>query len=480
MSRRRTILGVVATLAASAALFGAKLVAQDRATNLAPETQAEALMTLDALIWGASEVALPEEIAVLRSRDLAYAAYVPAEIEARYPVRGELREAVHAWPADLKRDALRFFLSENFYSTVLNAFVLEGFDPPPAFAPTPIARQRAGGSGEDTQLAQLLGRAHAQGKKSDLWKRLRAGWKAAQMTSEQWERVRGATIAYMRWKGASWVSAVDFRVVVNPLMAPRSGANVELGPTSRLLIEGPWETDQLVEMNAAHEFLHGPLFALESRSARLKKAILDSSGAFAPVTENNGYAPWESYLNETLCRCLSYRIAKVPDHETGFIYEAFVSKRLDDWEKSQGDFETFLISLCADFKEGGERLRPRTVASILQEGRAHDPAWTRAELEKLLPNVDAWYHIARISTQSLGDQARAKEGYSKVLEIASSSSDVPQWMIAWSRFNLGAIAEQDGQRDEARALYVKVRAMTYRDEELTRALDAALARLEAK
>ena len=314
-------------------------------------------MTFAALVYAANDGASTAERTILAKHELDYIGHSTPELDRQFSSRTLAATAVRSWPAALKRDALAFFLAHPQWSTIYTSTVVESFGVAPEFAPNGFHGTAAWlGSSAELAMGQLLARAYAAGEGTGLWQQLAPDWDRQQLAPARVDDLERAAIAYLRWDAHDALPTVT--TLIDPLMPTGTGTNVILGADEVVLVESIWPRREDVELTFVHEFLHQPLQRLEGRSEALRHALAASATAFAGVSPDYGYTTWPSYVNETLIRCVSYRVMAIADRTTGFTYEPYISRRLRDYEHGTRDFEAFFVELLGELPTAPREATP--------------------------------------------------------------------------------------------------------------------------
>jgi hypothetical protein len=309
-------------------------------THVAPPADARAasLFTLDALAYAASSVATARDRETLRPFGLLHEPN--ARLDLDFPIRRQLREAVQAWPRADRQAALDYFRRNAGHSTIFHAFALESFRPPPAFLPISQGPSMLGYNaaifGRRDELARLLRYAYVRLGAGALFARLHEAWKHHQLPEARVLALKRKLLAYIQWDPTRKLPR--FELLVNPLMQVLTGVNVEVSSSDRLLIAGPAHTDADFDVLVVHELAHDPVYRLITGDPRLSTALEEASCAFARVSRNDGYSSWQSYFFENLVRNLSYRVAGIPDRDTGFLVEKLLGVELRAFERASMTF----------------------------------------------------------------------------------------------------------------------------------------------
>jgi hypothetical protein len=121
---------------------------------------------------------------------------------------------------------------------------------------------------------------------------------------------------------------------------------------------------------------------------------------------------------------------------------------------------------------------PTVATALALRRRGGDPAAVRDELRAIDATERdypiALYWIAVVSINELRDWDAARTA---IAELEPIAGDVPSpWLVPWLLVREAQIAEHDGRATDARALWVKAKAETYRDAEYTTMLDQAVKR----
>lgn len=321
-------------------------VAAAKTADPVAERTRPGLLTYAALTAAAAEVATAAEREALTP-------FLLLVRDDTQPLVRAIDEAVKDWPESHKREALAFLLEFPAYQTLYRALIVESLAGPPAFAPHDgtstvrslvpelfAARERMG---------RLLAHSYSllqQENANDSFVEL---WRNAQLPPERIDAVKRDVLTYLNANAAS-LGLPPFDVVVDPAMTPTTGANAQVGSRTVLLM-GPTPTIEAAEMVLAHEFAHRPLWELVRRHEALAEALRGSRCAFAHATTLHGYDTWESYLLENLVRNISYRVPRVLEHRTDFVFEAFFDAELRAYENGDEPFTEFLAGALQRLRE---------------------------------------------------------------------------------------------------------------------------------
>lgn len=311
----------------------------------AMRTRARAVTALAAVFEAAAQAADPATHERLRGFGVAPAPN--AAVDAAFPERRALAEAVAAWPAPRKEAALAWVGENLTWTSQLHALVLESFDAdfqPLDHGPT-LSRYAPAIFGNRAALAPLLHDALADAAIAQIAERVAA----------QPEPFTPAGIAAHREKLVAYLRLTDdlprFGALFTPLLAPGNGVNARLSDGTVLMVVGPRATPSERSMVLFHEMAHQPLIRVTERPA-VAAALHASACALDRIEARYGYEQWRWYFSEVLVRSLSYRLVGVPARDTGFVFEAELVAQLERWEASPDvPFEDAVVAMLGGIRE---------------------------------------------------------------------------------------------------------------------------------
>ncbi len=303
--------------------------------------EADSLACIAALFLGALDVASPDDA----KRFSEFGFKTTSGLDHRYPLRARLWQVVHAWPSARKQALLEYAKSHLGYATEFAAFALEGFGPAPRFVPTgraPSMTFYAPQTASDAEtLAAHLRWIHGEGGVGAFVQGHWGSWKALDPDDAELIATKDAVLRYLRWNNQR--PLVEFDAMVDPFLAPVTGFGVDLPNRRMLLLLGPTLTDDDRRVLIAHEFTHQPLEAIISANQQVVRSIDRASCLFDGV-DPHGYEGWPNFLRENLCRAVSYRVAGVPDRDTGFALEGDLGRELRNHEANASvPFDQFMV-----------------------------------------------------------------------------------------------------------------------------------------
>jgi hypothetical protein len=307
----------------------------------------ETLFTFNTLLYAADSVATSAQHAQLQQFLLGYQAN--AELDAAYPVRLQVAQAVRSFSPELRHQLLAFVLSHPAAVTNYNALVLQLVGAAPSFSPTqqgiPGGVNERHISADRAQLSALLGEVYAAGHVQALWAQASTGWQAQQLCADHLESLRAAIASYVRLPLSPLSS--PSKVISNPLMPQGSGVTCVFSDGHFVMLIGPTATAQQQDLLVSHELTHPVLNQLFQHDPRLQVAmantqcVYDSVLRAAPgnVLTRYVYTTWESYLSETLVRSISHHLTHVPEvAQAAFVVAPRVSVALRAFEASDRSF----------------------------------------------------------------------------------------------------------------------------------------------
>lgn len=342
--QRRRPWPLLLVLCAAVGAVGGIFAKQRHATNLRPSLQSLSLQVFASLVHAAHDGADADARARFQRYDLS--SYLPIagdSIDQRFPMRNLLASHTKAWPEELGSEVRSFFArAPGKYSTQWNQIVLESLGPAPEFKPNGYGYCNTLPPHLLRDLSVLMQQAHRHGLPHDLWSSLQHNWQRAQPKPEVLGQLTTAVRDYLRIPN---LRLANMDILINPLMAKRTGCVVHLRPEKRLLLlVGPWEHDQGMRQTYVHEILHKPVKDLLRSSPAIRKSLAASAHIFPQITHPGGYEPWSNHIEETLCRALSYRIAKTSKIYTGFAFEPFFAIQLRYFEQSDDSLEKVIAN----------------------------------------------------------------------------------------------------------------------------------------
>lgn len=293
-----------------------------------------------------------------------------------FPMRAAIREEVKKWPPSIKQELLKLLKEAPSYWSIYSALFLESLGAPPLFQSKEV--------GVSTKFNPTFQNIFESRKKWSkiaaeiyrsqdlalLWSKHKKYWEAQQLTQKKEDALKKAVVDYMRLRPSTIDQLPDYKVIVNPLMAPGNGGNTFPDADKVILAVGP--TDPVgIEVVSAHEFMHQPvnLLVLDStqswangppfKTAELAQAFNTSECAMKSVKRNWGYVQWWNFSTEALIRAASNRIVRAANQEeANFQFEEDFAELLVDFENNpEESFEDFLVRSL----------------SVLQEKYCHSP-----------------------------------------------------------------------------------------------------------
>ena len=255
-------------------------------------------------------------------------------VDSRYPMRQDLLRGAEKWSPVFRKNAKDFFLSNLEYQNLYSGMVIENFSSAPNFrirrrGSTGVGRPALNNTTDLRSLSSLLQQSYSE--MLPKWEMYVEGFEKAQPIGGRFSQIKLQINSFL---GVS-KDETNTLLLLNPYHPPYTGHSCNLGNKTRLLVVGPWPTEEAATMNVAHEFSHVPLKNILLGDSTIKRAIDRSECAYANITDTNGYDTWEAYLLEAMVRAISYRIPNAIEHRSDFKYEDFWFEAFDNVGKEQ-------------------------------------------------------------------------------------------------------------------------------------------------
>ncbi len=314
----------------------------------------EILFTFNTLIYAASAVATPAQASQLQPFLLTY--QPNARLDALYPVRLAVAQAVRQWPTALQQRSLNFLLQHPAAVTNYNALILQLVGAAPSFAPLHLAVP--GGAAEQhifahrVLLASLLRDIYRQGQVQQLWQHQQQSWQASHLCRDHLVQLRQGIATYLRTPLPPL--GADSQVLSNPLMPLGSGVTCVFSDGHFIMLVGPTLSRQEGDMLVTHELLHPALAQLLAQTPQLRLALQRSACVYTQAVQHNPqslltryvYTSWESYLSEVLVRSISHKLSGVPEYAAAaFEVAPVVAQHLRAYETHGGSFIAATVRL---------------------------------------------------------------------------------------------------------------------------------------